>query len=124
PEQQPITTAHPGSTVRLQPKRYLWDHRAWLWQPPTTGLVPDVSAFTEANNSRAMRFAVRAIGAEPLGYAHTVAGDALRPFTKPIGFLFPLSNGGPGITGPNRKNAVAAGAAHPWAGQSLVPALG
>ena len=124
PEQQPITTAHPGSTVRLQPKRYLWDHRAWLWQPPTTGLVPDVSAFTEANNSRAMRFAVRAIAAEPLGYAHTVAGDALRPFTKPIGFLFPLSNGGPGITGQNRKYAVAAVTAYLGSAQGLEPYLG
>jgi hypothetical protein len=123
PEQQPITRAHPGSTVRLQPKRYLWDHRAWLWQPPTTGLVPDVAAFTEANNSRALRFAVRAIMTEPLGYAHTVAGDALKPFTKPIGFLFPLSNGGPGITGQNRKYAVAAATAYLGSAQGLEPYL-
>ena len=103
PEQQPITKAHPGPAGRLQPKRYLWDHRAWLWQPPTTGLVPDVSAFTEPNNSRALRFAVRAIAAEPLGYAHTVAGDALKPFTKPIGFLFPPSGGGTGVTARTRS---------------------
>jgi hypothetical protein len=124
PEQQPITKAHPGPAGRLQPKRYLWDHRAWLWQPPTTGLVPDVSAFTEPNNSRALRFAVRAIAAEPLGYAHTVAGDALKPFTKPIGFLFPPSGGGAGITGQNQKYAVAAVTAYLGSAQGLEPYLG
>ena len=123
PEEQPITRAHPELTGRLQPKRYLWDHRAWLWQPPTTGLVPDVSAFTEANNSRALRFAVRAIVAEPLGYAHMVAGDALKPFTKPIGFLFPLSNGAPSITGQNKKYAVAAVTAYLGSAQGLEPYL-
>ena len=124
PEQQPITRAHPGRTERLQPKRYLWDHRAWLWRPPTTGLVPDVSAFTAANNSRALRFAVRAIAAQPLAYAHTVPGDALKPFTKPIGFLFPLTNGGPGITGQNEKFAVAAVTAYLGSAQGLEPYLG
>jgi hypothetical protein len=123
PEQQPITKAHPGLTGRLQPKRYLWDHRAWLWQPPTTGPVPDVSAFTEPNNSRALRFAVHAIGAEPLGYLHTVAGDALKPFTKPIGFLFPAS-GGAGITGQNKTYAVAAVTAYLGSAQGLEPYLG
>jgi len=124
PEQQPITKAHPAPAGRLQPKRYLWDHRAWLWQPPTTGLVPDVSAFTEPNNSRALRFAVRAIAAEPLGYAHTVAGDALKPFTRPIGFLFPPSGGGAGITGQNKKYAVAAVTAYLGSAQGLEPYLG
>jgi hypothetical protein len=123
PEQQPITKAHPGLTGRLQPKRYLWDHRAWLWQPSTTGPVPDVSAFTEPNNSRALRFAVHAIAAEPLGYLHTVAGDALKPFTKPIGFLFPAS-GGAGITGQNKTYAVAAVTAYLGSAQGLEPYLG
>jgi hypothetical protein len=124
-EQQPITRAHPGQTDRLQPKRYLWDHRAWQWQPPPTGLVPDASAFTVANNSRAMRFAIRAIEAQPLAYAHTLGGDVLKPFIKPIGFLFPpSSNGPPGIVGQNKKYAVAAVTAYLGSTQGLERYLG
>jgi hypothetical protein len=124
-EQQPLTRAHPGQTDRLQPKRYLWDHRAWQWQPPPTGLVPDASAFTIANNSRAMRFAVRAIEAQPLAYAHTVSRDVLKPFIKPIGFLFPpLSNGARGIVGQNKKYAVAAVTAYLGSTQGLERYLG
>jgi hypothetical protein len=87
--------------------------------------VPDVSAFTEANNNRALRFAVRAITAEPLGYAHTVAGDALKPFIRPIGFLFPPPpSGPPGIVGQNRTYAVAAVTAYLGSARGLEPYLG
>ncbi len=125
PERQPLARAHPGQADRPEPKRYLWDHRAWQWQPPPTGLVPDASAFTAANNSRALRFAFRAIEAQPLAYAHTVSRDALKPFTKPVGFLFPpLSYHAPGITGQNKKFAVAAVTAYLGSAQGLEPYLG
>ncbi len=89
PEVQPHSVARPPGAPRLQPTKYLWDHRAWQWQPPSTGPVPDASAFTPANNSRALQFAVRAIEAQPLAYARVVSADTLKPFFQSISFLFP-----------------------------------
>jgi len=74
---------------RQQPKYYLWNHRAWLWQEPQPGLVPDTAAFTTANNARAMRFAILAIERQPLDYVKTVGLDVLHPFFKPNLFVFP-----------------------------------
>ena len=89
PEVQPHSVARPPGAPRLQPTKYLWDHRAWQWQPPSTGPVPDASAFTPANNSRALQFAERAIEAQPLAYARVVSADTLKPFFQSISFLFP-----------------------------------
>jgi hypothetical protein len=72
-----------------------------------------------------MRFAIRAIEAQPLAYAHTLGGDVLKPFIKPIGFLFPpSSNGPPGIVGQNKKYAVAAVTAYLGSTQGLERYLG
>jgi hypothetical protein len=90
PGRQPVTA---GATIasRPLPKRYLWDHADWPWKPASKGLVPDTAAFTPAKNARAMRFALLAIGAQPLGYAFVVAQDSARPFTDSGQFLFPAT---------------------------------
>ena len=74
---------------RLAPTKYLWDHRAWQWQPPAASPVPDARAFTPANNARALRFALRAIEAQPLAYARVVGEDTAKPFFQRIDFVFP-----------------------------------
>jgi len=76
-------------SVRLQPKRYLWSHDAWLWQPPAKGIVPDTAGFTAANNARAMDFAIRAIEAQPLAYARVVGTEVFQAFTTSDQFHFP-----------------------------------
>jgi hypothetical protein len=125
PEGQPLSAGQAAGGKRLAPKRYLWDHRAWQWQPPARGLVPDASAFTAANNDRALRFAVRAIAAQPGGYTHAVVRDLEKPFTKQIGFVFPplLPHTTP-MNGPNERYAVAAITAYLGSAQGLQPYLG
>jgi hypothetical protein len=86
PSRQPSQLA---GSARLLPKIYLWDHRAWLWQSSTPGIVPDTGAFTVANNERALRFAVTAIDAQPLSYASAVARDAIIPFVSDDALPFP-----------------------------------
>ena len=58
----------------------MWNRRSWLWQPPAKYLVPDVYAFTPAKNNRAMSFAIRAILAQPTGYALSVSEDVALTF--------------------------------------------
>jgi hypothetical protein len=78
-----------ASAIRLEPKRYLWSHDNWLWQPPSKGIVPDTAGFTAANNARAMDFAVRAIEAQPLAYARVVGTEVFRAFTTSDQMHFP-----------------------------------
>jgi len=42
--------------------------------------VPNAAAFTQANNTMAQRFAVRAIVAQPFSYAHVVLHETSLPF--------------------------------------------
>jgi hypothetical protein len=102
PGRQPVTA---GATVasRPLPKRYLWDHADWPWQPAAKGLVPDTAAFTTAKNSRAMRFALLAIGAQPLSYAFVVAQDSTRPFVNSGQFLFPATQSHTSSMGPRNR---------------------
>jgi hypothetical protein len=90
PNRQRGVPARPAAS-RPQPKVYLWDHLAWQWQPPSAAFVPDTAAFTTAKNARAMRFAERAILAQPLAYAFVVAQDGVRPLVDSDTFLFPVT---------------------------------
>ena len=80
PTAQPGPLANADPAMRRLPKRYLWNHRIWAWQGTTSGFVPDTAAFTQANNERALRFAVLAIKAQPVAYAQTIAEEFLAPF--------------------------------------------
>jgi hypothetical protein len=80
PSAQPGPLARANPALRRQPKRYLWNHRIWAWQGTTSGFVPDAAAFTPANNARALRFAVKAIEAQPVAYATTLWSETLTPF--------------------------------------------
>jgi hypothetical protein len=89
PEVQPRQQALPAGSQRLLPKLFLWDHTAWQWNHPQTGVVPDTQAFTAANNDRALRFAFYAIKAQPLQFLHVVAHDVATPFVSNDVFRFP-----------------------------------
>jgi hypothetical protein len=80
PRAQPGPLARANPALRRQPKRYLWNHRIWAWQGTTSGFVPDTAAFTPANNARALRFAIKAIEAQPGAYAATIWSETLTPF--------------------------------------------
>ena len=96
PTAQPGALAQPVAAKRARPSTYLWDHEAWQWQPPSNDLVPDVAAFNRANNSRALRFAVRAIAAQPLAYASIVVKGTLGPLVHTNSFRFPARRREPG----------------------------
>jgi hypothetical protein len=90
PDRQPGKLAAADPAQRRLPKRYLWNHRIWAWRDvPPNPVVPDVAAFTRANNDRALRFAAAAIEAQPLSYASLVATESLDPFYKPNTLRFP-----------------------------------
>jgi hypothetical protein len=80
PNAQPGPLARANPALRRQPKRYLWNHRIWAWQGTTSGFVPDTAAFTPASNARALRFAVKAIEAQPAAYATAIWSETLTPF--------------------------------------------
>jgi hypothetical protein len=63
----------------------------WLGKPLSVGGVPDIAAFTPANNARAEHFAIKAIEAQPLAYLHVVAVEAEQPFVTNEQFFFPLA---------------------------------
>ncbi len=111
---------------REQPKLYLWNHSAWLWKSSgQPGIVPDVSAFTTANNARAMKFAERAIEAQPLAYVAVVGRETAESFTEPNTFVFPGESGRASGLGPlNRKYALAAIKAYTGSTASVAPYLG
>jgi hypothetical protein len=121
PTAQPAPFNQPVAAKRQPPHKYLWDHNAWQWQPPSTGIVPDVSAFTKANNSRALRFAIKAIIAQPLAYADVVAKEAVSPFAH--GNNYPL----PTVPEPEGMGTVdaryARAAVTDYTGSSTMPFL-
>ena len=129
PDRQPRQQVLPAGSPRLLPKVYLWDHQAWMWTSgaaPAGGIVPDTAAFTAANNQRALRFAVRAIEAQPLGYASAVARDVAQPLWSVDTFPFPgpaqprISTLGPA----NRVYALASVQAYSGSTAGIGPYLG
>jgi hypothetical protein len=108
PNRQPGRLAQPVAALRPLPKRYLWDHQAWQWQPPTAGLVPDTAAFTRAKNDRALHFAIRAITAQPVAYLHVVASDTLHAFGSDRQLSFPATPVSFGLGQANGAYALAA----------------
>lgn len=123
PTAQGSYLAQPVPARRPPPKRYLWNRSSWPWQHPPNGIVPDKVAFTAANNARAMRFAVKAIEAQPLAYVHTVGREALLPVTTNDRTLrFPdrqtRSNT---IDRPDLRYALAAVTAYTGSSQGLQP---
>jgi hypothetical protein len=98
PDRQPAHTRVSGRRgnaylkllAQPTPELFLWSRKSWLWEPPSKELVPDAYAFTPAKNTRAMSFAVRAIAAQPLGYARVVTEDiALTFLDTDRSLLFP-----------------------------------
>ena len=89
PNAQPGRLAQPDPAKRLQPKWYLWNHRAWQWRDQPSGFVPDTAAFTPAHNGRALRFAIDAITAQPAAYLGVVAGELLEPLIHTNNLRFP-----------------------------------
>ncbi len=83
---------HPGllrpnpdswSTLQRQqtPQTMLWARRDWPWQPrPKSGYESYNAAFTPAKNKLAQQFAIRAIEAQPAGYAKVVAEGIAQTF--------------------------------------------
>lgn len=122
PTAQPPPFAQPVASKRPPPRMYLWDHSSWMWRSSSHSFVPDTAAFTTANNSRARRFAIEAITAQPLAYADIVAKGALMPFMHTNVFRFP--------TGPERGIGVgsarryARAAVRDYTGSNSMPFLG
>jgi hypothetical protein len=80
PDRQPLHVSGPAPAWSLPPllnahtpAAYLWASGAW-WRHDAH---PGINA---ANNVRAMRFALRAISAQPLGYLRTVASGVMLTF--------------------------------------------
>ena len=90
PGAQPGRLAQADPAHRLQPKHYLWNHGAWQWRQEPSGFVPDTAAFTQANNDRALRFAIMAIEAQPFSYARAVATEIETPFVTTNNLRFPI----------------------------------
>ncbi len=97
PDLQPLCPdRNPGVPGRAPPNPYswhtllwqenaqdfLWGRRNWQWQPRPHGYEPYEVAFTPAKNTRAQRFALRAIAAQPLDYATVVAEGVALTFLK------------------------------------------
>jgi hypothetical protein len=84
PGAQPGRLAQPDPSRRLTPRYYLWNHRTWQWRDAPPGFVPDTAAFTQANNGRALRFAIMAIEAQPFSYVGVIATAGAKPFVTTI----------------------------------------
>jgi len=89
PNAQPGRLAQPDPAKRLQPKWYLWNHRAWQWRDQPAGFVPDTFAFTPHRNDRALRFAIDAITAQPAAYLGVLAGELVEPLIHTNDLRFP-----------------------------------
>jgi hypothetical protein len=124
PNRQPGYLNQTVAADRPLPKRYLWDHLAWQWQPPTPGLVPDTAAFTKANNDRALHFAIRAITAQPVAYLHVVASDTLHAFGSDRQLQFPATPASFGLGKANGAYALAAVRAYLGTTSGIGPHLG
>jgi hypothetical protein len=121
PTAQPGVLSQPVTAKRPRPSSYLWDHDAWQWQPPSNALVPDVAAFNPANNSRALRFAIKAITAQPLTYATIVVKGTVGPLVHTNAFRFPVPPETGGMGAMNARYAQAAVRA--YTGSSTTPFL-
>jgi Dolichyl-phosphate-mannose-protein mannosyltransferase len=128
PNRQPGRLAEPVPSKRDQPKWYLWNHQIWAWQgTSSSGVVPDVAAFTPAKNARAMRFAERAILAQPLAYAEVVTKDSLLPLAPGAAkqFQFPgISQATSGLQKRNQRYVLAALGAYTGTTKGLGGELG
>jgi hypothetical protein len=122
PTAQPGPLSQPVTAKRPPPRNYLWDHDAWMWKPTSDDFVPDISAFTKANNSRALRFAIDAITAQPLSFAKTVAEGTVAPFSQTNDFRFPTTPIRTGMGPADRRYAQAA--VRGYTDSSSVPFLG
>ena len=109
PDAQPGRLAQPDPSQRLPPKCYLWNHRTWQWRHEPSGFVPDTAAFTQANNGRALRFAIMAIEAQPFSYIGVVATESAEPFVTTTNNLrFPaVQPRSSGLVKANQRYAVA-----------------
>jgi hypothetical protein len=92
PEAQPGRLSNPVPSARPLPKNYLWNRLTWEWQPPSDQFVPDTAAFTRAKNARALRFALRAIAAQPLAYAQVVGRETVQPLIHTNVLRFPVND--------------------------------
>ena len=125
PSAQPGHLAEPDPARRLPPKRYLWNHRTWQWRHERSGFVPDTAAFTQANNDRALRFAITAIEAQPFGYIGVVARESAEPFVTTNNLRFPtVQPHSSGLSKANRRYAVAAIKGYTGSGQGVAGDLG
>jgi hypothetical protein len=108
------------------PKRYLWNHRTWMWRHEPPGFAPDTAAFTRANNARALRFAVTAITAQPSRYLGVVGGETLRLFTTFNNLRFPTvqPRTSLGLSRADRRYAVASIKAYTGSYQGVARDLG
>ena len=120
PEAQPGRLAQGDPSRRPQPKFYLWNHRAWQWRQEPSGFVPDTAAFTQANNDRALRFAIKAIEAQPVSYISAVATEIAKPFITTASTLrFPtVQRHSLGLVKANQRYAVASVLAYLGSAQS------
>src|SRR5215831_13713076 len=108
PDAQPGRLAQPDPSRRPRPKRYLWNHGTWQWRREPSGFVPDTAAFTQANNDRALRFAIMAIEAQPFSYLGVVATDSAKPFVTAGNLRFPtVQPRSAGLVKANQRYAVA-----------------
>lgn len=112
PNAQPVGSSALAPSSRPQPTYYLWSHTSWQWRQgrqqgqrhPSNGDVPDIAAFTPANNDLARRFAIAAIEAQPAAYLSTVTHEAVRVFTQPSSLRFPADQPHAGSAGPGLRD--------------------
>jgi len=125
PQAQPGHLGQPDPSRRLQPKDYLWNHRTWQWRHEAPGFVPDTAAFTQANNDRALRFAVLAIKAQPFSYIGVVASESAEPFVTANKLRFPtVQPHSTGLGKANRRYAVASIRGYTGSAQGVAGDLG
>jgi len=125
PGAQPGHLGQPDPARRLPPKRYLWNHHTWQWRHEHSGFVPDTAAFTQANNARALHFAITAIAAQPFGYIGVVARESAEPFVFTNNLRFPtVQPRSSGLSRANRRYAVAAIKGYTGSDQGVAGDLG
>jgi hypothetical protein len=125
PNKQPGALAQPDPSKRRLPKRYLWNHDTWQWQPPSNSFVPDTAAFTTANNQRALRFAIKAIEAQPFAYLGAVGKETVEPFVITNNLRFPGNQPRSStLTDQNVRYALAALKAYTGSYQGVTEDLG
>jgi hypothetical protein len=93
PQNQPGGLGAANPDQRPLPRSYLWNRGTWEWQNVPPQFVPDSTPFTPANNSRAMKFAIKAITAQPFAYAGVVLKETAKPFAGVNPLRFPLGHG-------------------------------